>query len=93
MKRSKDYNLYILLNTCYLLFQGTAYNAMYPYFVLIFLMFLASVCALFLPETLHQKLPDTLADAHLFGAEQEYFIFPKKPVPKKSEAQEENSII
>lgn len=37
----------------------------------------------FLPETLHQKLPDTLADAHIFGAEQKYFSLPKRETEQK----------
>lgn len=41
-------------------------------------MFLGCICASFLPETLHQKLPETLAEAQVFGADQKYFAFPKK---------------
>lgn len=34
------------------------------------LFFTAAVCSLFLPETLYQKLPDSLAEARNFGANQ-----------------------
>lgn len=30
----------------------------------------AATCGFFLPETLHQKLPETLAEAQMFGANQ-----------------------
>jgi len=35
------------------------------------------VSALFLPETLHQKLPETLAEAKIFGADQKFWSLPK----------------
>lgn len=43
---------------------------------------LGAIAATFLPETLHQKLPETLAEAHNFGKNQDYFSMPKKPVKK-----------
>jgi len=33
--------------------------------------------ALFLPETLRQKLPETLAEAKIFGADQDFWKLPK----------------
>lgn len=30
------------------------------------------------PETLHQKLPETLADAQVFGSDQKFWALPKK---------------
>ena len=44
--------------------------------------------ALLLPETLHQRLPETLADAHVFGREQKFWSLPKKPVTVNTEMAE-----
>ena len=53
-------------------FQGTNYDARYPY-IIVFLTFLfGGICGLFLPETLHQKLPDSLEEARKFGRDQVY---------------------
>lgn len=41
-------------------------------------MFTGCICASFLPETLYEKLPETLAEAQRFGANQKFFAFPKK---------------
>jgi hypothetical protein len=35
--------------------------------------------ALFLPETLHQKLPNTIQEAVNFGKNQKFWQLPKKP--------------
>lgn len=62
-------------------FQGTDYDARYPYMIL-FAMFLVGIVAMmFLPETLHQKLPETLRDAEKFGKTQQFWYLPK-PVHK-----------
>lgn len=38
--------------------------------ILMLLFFFGAICGLFLPETLHQKLPDSLEEARSFGADQ-----------------------
>jgi hypothetical protein len=43
------------------------------------------VAALFLPETLHQRLPETLADAQAFGQDQKFWSLPEKAVVMKDE--------
>lgn len=43
-------------------------------------MILGALAAFLLPETLYQKLPETLAAAYKFGKNQSYFSLPKKPV-------------
>lgn len=52
-------------------------------FSLCFSALLSSVgfcCALFLPETLYHKLPNTLEEAQKFGKDQRFWAFPKKPL-------------
>jgi OCT family organic cation transporter-like MFS transporter 4/5 len=41
--------------------------------------------ALFLPETLHQKLPNTIQEAESFGKHQSFWHVPKKPEPVPDE--------
>lgn len=56
---------------CFLFyFQGTKYDTRYPILILFTIFILGGICGLFLPETLHQKLPDSLEEAKLFGANQ-----------------------
>jgi hypothetical protein len=49
----------------------------YPYIILIILCLLAIACGTLLPETLNQKLPDTIEEAADFGADQKYWTFPQ----------------
>jgi hypothetical protein len=46
------------------------------------------VAALFLPETLHQRLPETLADAQAFGRDQKFWRLPEKLIAVKDEMSE-----
>ena len=45
---------------------------------------LAAISATFLPETLYEKLPESLNDAQDFGKDQKYWSYPKKAVDMKS---------
>lgn len=58
--------------------QGTAFDTRYPYAILIVFSLLGAVCATLLPESLDQKLPDTLEDSAEFGADQKFWSFPKR---------------
>jgi hypothetical protein len=44
--------------------------------------------AMFLPETLHQRLPESLADAYTFGQDQKFWSLPQKPVSTDTEMSE-----
>ncbi|CRK88958.1 CLUMA_CG002518, isoform A [Clunio marinus] len=64
----------------YVVYLGTKYDVRYPYMIICVLCFLGFVCALFLPETLHHKLPNTLHEAQKFGKQQKFWALPQKPV-------------
>lgn len=51
----------------YLVYLGTTVDIRSPYYILGILFFIGAIGALFLPETLHKKLPDTMEEARLFG--------------------------
>jgi len=51
----------------YLVYLGTTVDIRAPYYILGVLFLLGGIGALFLPETLHKKLPDTMEEARHFG--------------------------
>lgn len=53
-------------------FQGKS-DKSYPIVIIMALCTLGVVCGVFLPETLHQKLPDSMQEAREFGANQVTF--------------------
>ncbi|KAL5284853.1 hypothetical protein ACFFRR_006894 [Megaselia abdita] len=61
----------------YMVYLGTTYDIRCPYYILGVLFFLGGTAAIFLPETLHQKLPDTLEEGKIFGKGQKFFSLPK----------------
>lgn len=61
----------------YLVHLGTNYDIRYPYFILGFIFLIGGFSGLFLPETLHNKLPDSLEEAKSFGKNQKFFSLPK----------------
>lgn len=64
----------------YIVYLGNTYDVRYPYIIIGIVSVTGMMAALLLPETLHQQLPETLADAHFFGREQKFWSLPKKPV-------------
>ncbi|GFG29642.1 hypothetical protein Cfor_10087 [Coptotermes formosanus] len=64
----------------YIVYLGNTYDVRYPYIVIGIVSATGMVASLLLPETLYQRLPETLADAHIFGREQKFWSLPKKPV-------------
>jgi hypothetical protein len=58
--------------------QGTSVDVRYPYAFLITFCLLGAVCGTLLPETLDQKLPDTLEDSAEFGADQKFWSCPQR---------------
>jgi len=72
----------------YIVFLGTEYDMRYPYFVLGGLCFVGFFAAMFLPETLHRKLPNTVHEAKKFGKEQKFWFLPRKQVEPTEEEME-----
>jgi hypothetical protein len=66
-------------NKITIIFQGITYDVRYPYIIIGIVSATAMIAALLLPETLHQRLPETLVDAQIFGREQKFWSLPKKP--------------
>lgn len=66
----KVFRKFVSSKQIYCCFQGTKYDTRYPIIIILVLCILGAVCGLFLPETLHEKLPDSLAEARMFGADQ-----------------------
>ncbi|KAH8330354.1 hypothetical protein KR067_001600 [Drosophila pandora] len=64
----------------YLVYLGTTVDIRAPYYILGLLFLLGGIGALFLPETLHKKLPDTLEEAGHFGKHDKFFSLPKPPL-------------
>lgn len=64
----------------YIVYLGNTYDVRYPYIIIGIVSVTGMMASLFLPETLYQRLPETLADAHFFGREQKFWSLPKKPV-------------
>ncbi|XP_055297249.1 carcinine transporter isoform X2 [Sitodiplosis mosellana] len=62
----------------YIVYLGQKFDNRYPIMILFVLCILGSICGLFLPETLHQKLPDSMNEARVFGADQKFWSLPKK---------------
>uniref|UniRef100_A0A8D8AUU4 Solute carrier family 22 member 21 n=1 Tax=Culex pipiens TaxID=7175 RepID=A0A8D8AUU4_CULPI len=63
----------------YLVYLGTEYDVRIPFLAIGGLSALGAVCALLLPETLHQALPESIEQARKFGKHHRFFSLPKKP--------------
>jgi hypothetical protein len=66
-------------NKITIIFQGNTHDVRYPYVIIGIVSTTGMLAALVLPETLHQRLPETLADAYMFGREQKFWSLPKRP--------------
>ncbi|XP_050069288.1 beta-alanine transporter [Anopheles maculipalpis] len=68
----------------YVVHLGTEYDVRYPFLVMGLSSAVGIFAALFLPETLHQSLPNTIEEAQEFGKNQRFWSLPK--APSKSQA-------
>nr|CAD7268180.1 unnamed protein product [Timema shepardi] len=57
----------------YILYLGSVTDKRYTYAIMGLGTCLAAVASFYLPETMNQKLPETLADAAVFGKDQKYW--------------------
>ncbi|XP_055589809.1 organic cation/carnitine transporter 2 isoform X3 [Uranotaenia lowii] len=71
-------NLFGILGP-YVVYLGTEYDLRYPFVIIGLLSAFGAVCAMFLPETLHQALPESIEQAQKFGKDQGFWTLPKKP--------------
>ncbi|XP_021937634.1 solute carrier family 22 member 24-like isoform X3 [Zootermopsis nevadensis] len=62
----------------YIVYLGTVADPRYPYAILSVLCLVGATCATLLPETLNQKLPETVQDASHFGMGQKYWSLPQR---------------
>ncbi|KFB35810.1 AGAP004107-PA-like protein [Anopheles sinensis] len=76
----------------YVVHLGTEYDVRYPFLVMGLSMGVGVLAALFLPETLHQSLPNTIAEAQNFGKEQRFWALPKAPKKTHDAAEAEEAI-
>ena len=58
--------------------------------VLFVIFLLGTIVMMFLPETLHQKLPETIREAETFGKTQPFWYLPK---PTHTPSKEERRLI
>lgn len=69
----------------YIVYLGTVADPRYPYAILSVLCLVGVVCVSLLPETLNQKLPETLNDAAHFGLDQKFWSMPRRNSTKNYE--------
>ncbi|XP_055678172.1 carcinine transporter-like [Lutzomyia longipalpis] len=72
----------------YIVYLGTNFDARYPFIIMGLMLIFGAAASLFLPETLYEKLPETLQEAQEFGANQPFWFYPRAP-PKDSQPQSE----
>ncbi|XP_058058276.1 beta-alanine transporter-like [Anopheles bellator] len=70
----------------YLVYLGTEYDVRIPFLVMGLSAAIGIFAGLFLPETLHQALPNTIEEARNFGKHQRFWSLPKAPAKKHADA-------
>ncbi|PSN43701.1 hypothetical protein C0J52_18637 [Blattella germanica] len=63
--------------------KGMYVDVRYPYAILGALCMLGIICCLLLPETMNQRLPETIQDSAHFGKDQSFWYFPWRNKDKK----------
>ncbi|XP_067015458.2 organic cation/carnitine transporter 2 isoform X2 [Anabrus simplex] len=57
----------------YIIYLGVSIDVVYPFIILAVMALFGVIFCIFLPETLNQQLPETLADAETFGCDQKFW--------------------
>lgn len=70
----------------YIVYLGTVADPRYPHAILSVLCVVGATCASLLPETLNQKLPETVQDAAHFGTDQKFWSLPQRKKKKDYES-------
>uniref|UniRef100_A0A182SHX8 Major facilitator superfamily (MFS) profile domain-containing protein n=1 Tax=Anopheles maculatus TaxID=74869 RepID=A0A182SHX8_9DIPT len=65
----------------YIVYLGTSRDLRLPFVAMGLIMLVGALSAIFLPETLHQKLPETMDEGRQFGRDQRFWSIPKRPSP------------
>ncbi|XP_053681220.1 organic cation transporter protein-like [Anopheles nili] len=63
----------------YIVYLGTSWDLRLPFVAMALFALVGAFASLFLPETLHQKLPETLDEGRRFGRDQPFWAVPKRP--------------
>lgn len=76
----------------YIVYLGTSRDLRLPFVAMGLIMFVGALSAIFLPETLHQKLPETMDEGRQFGRDQRFWSIPKRPRTVASEHPHETEL-
>ncbi|EAT45535.1 AAEL003192-PA [Aedes aegypti] len=63
----------------YIVYLGTNYDIRLPFVAMGLIGLLGFFTSIYLPETLYQKLPDTMEEGRRFGKDQAFWSLPRKP--------------
>lgn len=63
----------------YIVFLGTSFDIRLPFVVMTTIGLVGFVTSIFLPETLYEKLPETMDEGRRFGKSQRFWSVPRKP--------------
>uniref|UniRef100_A0A182W0H0 Major facilitator superfamily (MFS) profile domain-containing protein n=1 Tax=Anopheles minimus TaxID=112268 RepID=A0A182W0H0_9DIPT len=69
----------------YIVYLGTSRDLRLPFVAMGLITLVGALSAIFLPETLHQKLPETMDEGRQFGRDQRFWSVPKRPAAAASD--------
>jgi hypothetical protein len=76
----------------YIVKFGQEHDLRFPFIVIGLLAIVAAIAGLFVPETLYQKLPETIEDTATFGHDHEFWALPKKHTKSVVEMEKLNKV-